>query len=261
MKLHIVSDLHLKLQQLEPLPVVGDVLVLAGDIAEGLDMRGCRNFEKVISLYRKEGKLCLWVLGNHEWEMLIYPDNLNTIQQFASEMGVHLLLDSYIDIGEYRIFGGTLWTNFEILGDVEKSMAVARQQMGDYMTMYCRDPDTGKIRMLDPKDTRDRHNECVQAMYKAFQEKAPGGRIVITHHAPHQNSIHPRFEGSPLNACFASDLTKVIHDIQPEIWVHGHNHTSFDYIVGNTRVLCNPVGYVFQKNKDFDQELVVETLL
>jgi predicted NBD/HSP70 family sugar kinase len=26
-------------------------------------------------------------------------------------------------------------------------------------------------------------------------------------------------------------------------WVHGHTHSTHDYMIGNTRVLCNPRGY------------------
>jgi hypothetical protein len=32
----------------------------------------------------------------------------------------------------------------------------------------------------------------------------------------------------------------------PEIvlWTHGHMHDPFDYMIGSTRVVCNPRGYL-----------------
>src|SRR5690606_3670001 len=56
-------------------------------------------------------------------------------------------------------------------------------------------------------------------------------------------SIHPRFAGSPINACFVSDLEARIKRWRPTLWLHGHTHDSFDYRIGATRVLANPRGY------------------
>jgi predicted phosphodiesterase len=27
------------------------------------------------------------------------------------------------------------------------------------------------------------------------------------------------------------------------VWIHGHTHTPCQYVVGDTRVICNPIGY------------------
>jgi hypothetical protein len=37
----------------------------------------------------------------------------------------------------------------------------------------------------------------------------------------------------------------------PEIvlWTHGHTHEDFDYMIGTTRVVCNPRGYVGHEAK------------
>jgi len=31
---------------------------------------------------------------------------------------------------------------------------------------------------------------------------------------------------------------------QIKLWIHGHTHESFDYMVGDTRIVCNPRGYI-----------------
>ena len=32
-------------------------------------------------------------------------------------------------------------------------------------------------------------------------------------------------------------------DRGPDLWVHGHTHDSFDYVLGWTQVVVNPYGY------------------
>ncbi len=88
-----------------------------------------------------------------------------------------------------------------------------------------------------------------------------GPTVVITHFAPSRKSISPKFEGSPVNACFVSDLEPQILRWQPELWVHGHTHGSFDYKVGKTRVVCNARGYAkdgVPENPKFNPALVLE---
>lgn len=36
----------------------------------------------------------------------------------------------------------------------------------------------------------------------------------------------------------------MIKDTKPKIWFHGYMHDNFDYHVDDTRVICNPKGYV-----------------
>ena len=81
--------------------------------------------------------------------------------------------------------------------------------------------------------------------------------VVVTHHLPHAKSIPPRFKGDLLNAAYASDLSGVIEQGRPALWVHGHTHDSCDYDLGSTRVVCNPRGYD-DENRDFNSALVVE---
>ena len=47
-----------------------------------------------------------------------------------------------------------------------------------------------------------------------------------------------------MNGAYYSDLSEFILD-RPciKLWVHGHMHDTFDYMIGSTRVVCNPRGY------------------
>ena len=41
-------------------------------------------------------------------------------------------------------------------------------------------------------------------------------------------------------------MTNLIMDNDKKIkyWIHGHTHDACDYMIGDTRVLCNPRGYI-----------------
>lgn len=58
---------------------------------------------------------------------------------------------------------------------------------------------------------------------------------------------------------YASDLEEMILELKPNIWFHGHIHTSSDYWLGETRVICNPFGYPGkEENPSFNPNLIAE---
>jgi hypothetical protein len=47
-----------------------------------------------------------------------------------------------------------------------------------------------------------------------------------------------------MNGGYSSDLSAFILDNpQIKLWTHGHTHEDFDYMLGSTRIVCNPRGY------------------
>jgi Icc-related predicted phosphoesterase len=64
---------------------------------------------------------------------------------------------------------------------------------------------------------------------------------VVTHHAPHPNSVPAQYQGGALSPAFVSDLGRLMG--KACLWVYGHVHDSLDYQVNGTRVVCNPRGY------------------
>ena len=56
-------------------------------------------------------------------------------------------------------------------------------------------------------------------------------------------SCHEKYAGNPLNPYFCNNLDNFILDTKPFLWIHGHTHSEFDYFLGDTRVICNPLGY------------------
>jgi len=70
--------------------------------------------------------------------------------------------------------------------------------------------------------------------------------VVVGHHAPSKASTHPRYVNETImNGGYSSDLSEFILDHpQIKLWTHGHTHENFDYLIGSTRIVCNPRGYI-----------------
>ena len=70
--------------------------------------------------------------------------------------------------------------------------------------------------------------------------------VVVGHHAPSKLSTHPKYQYETLmNGGYSSSLDFFIEDHpQIKLWTHGHTHETFDYVVGETRIVCNPRGYI-----------------
>ena len=121
--------------------------------------------------------------------------------------------------------------------------------------------DNAPVRRLVPANTL-RWHETSRAwltgqLAERLQETHHGPTLVVTHHAPHPNSLDRAFDGDGTHAFFASDLSAMIEERGPDVWVHGHVHQHRDYRVGRTRIVCNPRGYPGEKS-GFDPGLVIE---
>ena len=68
--------------------------------------------------------------------------------------------------------------------------------------------------------------------------------IIATHFAPSPHAISSEYIGNPANPAFASDLTEfILANPNIRIWAFGHTHRPFDFILGETRLVCEPFGY------------------
>lgn len=64
-----------------------------------------------------------------------------------------------------------------------------------------------------------------------------------------------------INACFVSNAENLIDGERARLWIHGHTHDSFDYVVNGCRVVCNPRGYAkdgVNENRLFDPDFQVD---
>lgn len=252
MKLNILSDLHLGQGELPPPATDADVVVLAGDIARPA---------QAIAWASRLGKPVLYVLGNHEFYGGSIAGAAAQAKSLCEGTAIRVLDDESTVVGNVRFLGSTLWTDFLLFGEGDgrqAAMAEAGRYMRDFSRIRLADGLEGLFRPEDSALLFRRHAAWLERELAAPHD---GPTVVITHHAPSTRSIHPRFEGSMLNACFVSNAEHLLGGDRVPLWIHGHTHDSFDYTVDGTRVVCNPRGYArdgVNENVRFDAGLVIE---
>lgn len=235
MKLQIASDLHLEfLQGLFPRerlisPAAGaDILVLAGDIANGT---------QAIELFKNWPMPVLYLAGNHEFYGAEIEQVRADLRDAAAGTSITFLDNDVVDFGGVRFLGTTLWTDYrlELNRTQRELMENAQLRISDHRLIKWRNGQFTAERALVE------HELSRAWLEQELARPYDGGTVVISHHGPHPLSVHPRYTGDALNAAFVSNLSELLP--KADLWIHGHVHDSFDYRVGQCRVVANPRGY------------------
>lgn len=249
-RLQLFSDLHhdVRPAALPTLAPGADVVVVAGDTCEGPQ----RAFEHLRRAIPAPTPIVM-VLGNHESYRGFLPEVIADARQLAPAYGITLLEDSAAVVAGTRFLGCTLWTDYALDSRQDAAMLAARHGLNDHrMIGWQRSP----WLRFRPEEALAVHRASQRFLADAMAVPFAGPTVVVTHHAPHPGSVHPRYAGDALNPTFASDLSELIAAGRPALWVHGHVHSSFDYLVDRTRLVCNPHGYG-NENPTFDPHLTV----
>jgi predicted phosphodiesterase len=250
MKIRVLSDLHLEFEGWNPPRVDADVVILAGDIHVGTKgIEWARRSLPSIPI--------VYVPGNHEFYGEHIHDMTQELVMEGRRLGVEVLDGRSTIISGVRFLGATLWTDFALGGNdpssIDRAMADAQFGMYDFHVIRC-----GDNRKFRPTDARAVHLAQVRWLCSQLAEEFGGTTVVVTHHLPHPRSIHPKYKASELNPSFASDLSYLMGP-SVSLWIHGHTHESFDYVVNGTRIVCNPRGYApMELNESFDPVLTVD---
>jgi hypothetical protein len=269
MIISLVSDLHLDISKHLEMPG-GDVLIIAGDACEARALVSEHHSTKVLPY--ESGKFpcydffefecakykkVFYVIGNHEhyrgkfWKTKtelerVLPKNITVLENQCEEY-------------EGVVFvGATLWTDMN-KGD-PITMHSMQNYMNDYKVITFSYPQYNAYHKMRPMDTVKMHIESKRYIEQTVKEHADKPVVVITHMAPTFMSVNDKYKGELSNGAYASDLSDLILD-HPNIktWVHGHMHDPVDYMVGDTRVLCNPRGYLpWEGNNGFKADLYFE---
>jgi len=266
MKIKLLSDIHNEFSvfQYEPQGTEHEeILILAGDIGTLKASEIDHTLYHFVDDLAKIFKHVILISGNHEYygSLMQNVDKMLPTGKYhknESRKGwadnVHYLQNDTILIDDVVFIGSTLWADF---GYDPTVMTTCQFEINDYKKITFFD---GVIyRKLRPIDTLKRHQEAVDYIFQSIKESNTTGNkvVVCTHHAPTYKSISPEFANDDVRDAYASDLSEEILDTQPNLWVHGHTHQNQDYMIGDTRVVCNPRGY-YNQNKDFNQHLILE---
>ena len=216
------------------------VLVLAGDICEfGYAMFYATMWKEL----SKRFLAVVYVPGNHEYFGATAPYGRETFfyfkELFRRYGNIYLLDNSSVVIAGQKFYGTTLWTDYAS----NASAAMLCTGMGDFR--WSRTQDGKESRVTIPQDYIERYAFAEAALR---EELAKGDDlVVVSHFAPSHRSIHARYmdiKPFEANLHYANRLDELIMDNpQIKLWQHGHTHTQFDYVIGTTRIICNPNGF------------------
>lgn len=265
MKIALCSDLHLEFEDINLKNTEGaEVLILSGDIMIAEDLHnhpemdyGMYSSVNLADLGRRQQtalrfrdflKRCsfefphvVYVAGNHEFYHGRWKESLTHLREECDKLpNVYFLERDVKVINEVSFIGATLWT------DCNKSDPLTLHALGDMMNDYrvIRNDELGYTK-LRPAHGMYRHQQTVSYLKQVLPDMKDKKVVFVGHHGPSPLSTHPRYVNDTLmNGGYRSDLSELILD-NPQIvlWTHGHMHDPFDYMIGTTRVVCNPRGY------------------
>ena len=255
MRIHLLSDLHFEHGNMPGYVVPEcDLVILSGDICPGV--RGVMWAQDTFDVP------VVYVPGNHEFygkRKLV--SHVRDMKEKAEGSNVHVLYNDTVEIDGVRFLGATMWTNFDLFND-PLSIMIAQEKLNDFSferktASIMHGPGIGKP--FTAMMARTEHF-VTQSFLRAELEKPFDGKtVVVTHHAPSIQSILDKFKMNKSTPAYASSMEEFMF-MGVDLWTHGHVHNNSDYMIGDTRVVCNPRGYHNPNmlNKDFDPTLVLD---
>lgn len=263
----LLSDLHLEFSEGRlVLPEEPDdantILVLAGDIGVIKNKSSYVDFLRYVS---PRFTKVIYIMGNHEY----YRGSLKRTIDKGKD-AIRDLENVFILENETLLHDGvayicsTFWTDFRNGNPL--AMNAAQMTLNDYKFIRTGPSSVGQHpyqRKLNTQDVFQMHMKSKEFVFDEIEKYKKQGlkTVVVTHHAPSWQSVHPMYMRSKdfeLNSAYVSDLDYRIAEKGPDVWVHGHTHHSFDYMIENTRVVCNPRGYYkVEMNPEFDPGLTI----
>jgi Icc-related predicted phosphoesterase len=274
-KLQLFSDLHCDVSPVKPIAIGEDVdaVVVAGDTCQG-----ARNAFVALRRIVPERVPIVMVAGNHEPYRRCIQSEITEARTIAADYNVVFVERDIALLGTTRFIGATLWTNYRVFGagNAPAAMETARRSLNDHRVIsWTKQPWT----RFRPEEALLLHERSKAFIVDALTTPFSGSTVILTHHAPHFGSVAKGpYQSDILTAAYCSDLTDALlidpdaggstaipdptvkdtaHATWNRIWLHGHIHTSSDYVVGRTRVLANPHGYGAE-NPSFNPQLIVQ---
>jgi len=221
----------------------------------------------------------IYIAGNHEHYHGDYATTIPTLRERLGYLAnLHILDKEYVELNGVCFAGATLWTDmnkedpntlfgiksymndYRIIANSNevvnyKSPVYKTDANGKYVTEKVGEIETTVVERYEfktrpakftPEDSVKDHKAALQFIDDSIKSRPEMPWVVVGHHAPSKQSTKPRYENDYMvNGAYSSDLSEFILD-RPRIkvWTHGHTHHEFDYMIGSTRIVCNPRGYI-----------------
>jgi Icc-related predicted phosphoesterase len=280
MRVAVVSDLHIDIDHnawRDPPALDADLLIVIGDTTNPMVLGLpwiAETFGNVPHIIYVPGNHCFYRgrPGSGE-ERTFYQDQTERARSLARSLGITFVQNDVCDIGGVRFVGATMWSDLSILPrGLTVRDAMSQSQKGwyeggwrnwernyhnDFREIRYGGPGTRK--RFTPSQMLALHRESKEVFERVLATPFDGDTVAITHMGPAE-SVEP---GDHSWLYGWSDLQHLMHGpLAPRYWLHGHVHTSLDYTIGDTRVICNPRGHPgpggMRENPNFDPHLTID---
>lgn len=236
MKFQLISDIHLEFDDSFRITKEKDtdVLVLAGDIGYPKE----KHFKDFISDCCSKFKHVIYTTGNHDYYHNEVEEINNYIRSEFKELeNFHFLLNDTLEFPEEKIvfWGSTLWSEVPI-----SKRAIVKLKINDFSL----------INNFSINDYNLLHNQAKKSLQDFISDETwkDFKRIVVTHHAPLvSGTSDPKYEDSPTNCIFATDLSDLVGP-PIDTWLFGHTHYRTEFDFNGTTVKTNALGYPGELN-------------
>jgi predicted phosphodiesterase len=261
-RIQFVSDIHLEMYKRVPfdpthfvMPGQAEYLALCGDIGYPEDLL----LEEFLRFCSRNFRIVFWVPGNHEFyspsSQMTVQEKFTKMQSLCQKFGNILLMNEQgynVPGTPIRIIGCPLWTHIP-----EESKRQAEKYMNDFRLIF-----KAPNQRMTVNDLNEWHAANVAWIQSEIQAAKDSGRelVVLTHHLPTQRLVHQKYEGHPLNACFATSLDPLIQ-YPIRAWLCGHSHTGNEARVNEVLCALNPGGYPGENETSGDPEKILTVIV
>jgi Icc-related predicted phosphoesterase len=224
----------------------------------------------------------IYIMGNHEHYSGDVAHTYSILREHLDYGNLHILEKEVWQHQDVTFIGGTLWTDMNRSDPL--TLSYTRNAMNDFRevlnsnrmvvrqvpvyeknplwtpdgqngSQYSKDATGAMINIgykskeeparWTPEDSVTDHERMLAYVKNIVAERANEKFVVVGHHCPSEQSVAAQYKGDMLNGAFRSSLDDFIEQ-RPQIryWLHGHTHHNFNYWIGETRVVCNPRGYI-----------------
>lgn len=236
-KYSLVSDLHVNHPQPKfPYDLLEEHVIVAGDTANGLE--GLRFLEKL----QNKGFKVYAVDGNHEHysnvnrRRSVDKTRLKFQEQFPPLVDIDDSLTLIFANGWYPVQHPWEW--FSYMND-------GRYAVGE-------DPEAAAAEI---NAEHGFHALWVEDILETFHDRK---FIVTTHTAPCEETLDPKYKGSPGNVWYWSPLMRQVLKRNADrilAWNHGHTHAQNHAVIDGVPVYVNPRGYP-SENPDWKPQTI-----
>jgi Icc-related predicted phosphoesterase len=252
MHIQYASDLHLEFKENSlylyenPLSVMGEILVLAGDIL----LFGKNKLEQhpFLDWCADNFRETYIIPGNHEYYDGVELSKSIIDFEYFLRPNVRYINNKSIIINHTEFFFTTLWCVIDIAQLISVQMGVT---------------DCHRIifngRRFTSQDYEVVHQQCFSWLKKALEVSSAEHKVIVTHHCPTDRFHDPRFVESSINSAFVVRLDYFIEHSNADYCIFGHTHyNSGGTTIGKTQMICNQLGYVkYQEHKKFNPEAFI----